>query len=187
MTCTVLIVAGLPGSGKTTVSSFFKRTQRIPVVRMGVFTEKILQGKGLPVNEKGERQVRQEVRQAYGNDIYAKTALPVVQRECRENAVVILEGVKSEEEREYIEKYIPSVKLLSIDTPKAIRYGRLLKRKVRPLTQEEAQKRDTYELESLKFENLKKQADFLVKNEGTKKELYGALRGIFQKLTYGKN
>lgn len=154
---------------------------------MGVFTEKILRGKGLPVNEKGEGQVRQEVRQTYGNDIYARAALPVVQRECRENAVVILEGVKSEEEKEYIKKYIPSVKLLSLDTQKTIRYRRLLKRRVRPLTQEEAQKRDTYELESLKFENLKKQADFLVKNEGTKKELYGALRRIFQKLTYGKN
>lgn len=180
---TVLVLAGLVGSGKTTAAAFFKK-KKSPVARMGDVTDKLLKQLGLRYCEKNEKYVRENLRKEYGQDIYAKKVIPSILALCKTNKLVVVDGMRNKQELDLFKKNLSNPKIVFLDASRQVRYKRLLERRKRPLTLSEAKERDASELKYFKLHKLRKYADYAVDNQGKLTDLYGQLREILNKITY---
>jgi dephospho-CoA kinase len=178
----VLILVGLPGSGKSTASEFFKK-KGIPVFRMGQVTDDVLSEKKLISNEENERTIREGLRREFGEDVYAQKTVSKVSGMLLENKLIVIDGMRNEEEFEYFKKHLTNLKVLFLSVDQKIRYKRLSERKVRPLLEIEAKERDMNEIERLGVFTLRKSADYLVENEGTEGELNVKLEKVYLEIT----
>jgi dephospho-CoA kinase len=174
---TIIILTGLPGSGKTTAAFFYKK-RKIPVVRMGDLTENILKKTHLSLSWENEEYVKIKVRIELGEDIYAKVAVKEIKDKVFGAEQVIIEGLRTKEELIYFRRNFVKIKLIYIDASSQIRYERLKRRRVRPQTERQSKSRDKLEGKLLGIENLKKIAEVKVSNEGTKAEFYRKLKKI---------
>ncbi|OIO15599.1 dephospho-CoA kinase [Candidatus Gottesmanbacteria bacterium CG11_big_fil_rev_8_21_14_0_20_37_11] len=164
MSITLLALVGLPGSGKTTASSYFKK-EGMPVIRMGDITDNLLNKDKVPFNEENEKKYREYIRIKYGKEIYAKLATPKISAELKHKSLVIVDGLRSREELDYFKEKFPYIKVLYIDVPRKVRYQRLKHRLIRPLNVTEAKKRDKNEISRFKLTDIKKTAEYIIKNE----------------------
>ncbi len=161
----LLAIVGMPGAGKSVAAEFF-RGQGIPILRFGDQTDIGLKELKLPLNEKNERWYREKLRQDLGMAAMAIKIEPRIRKAAEKNKVIILDGLYSWEEYNYLKSKFPDLKLLCIYASPAVRYQRLSVRSVRPLTREEAKSRDGAEIENLNKCGPIAVADYLVKNEG---------------------
>ncbi len=181
MNKTVLILTGLPGSGKTTAAGFFRR-KKIPVIRMGDLTDAFLKEENLPFSQENEKRVRESLRKKYGVDIYAKKTYAKVSKCLEVQPMVVIDGMRSGEELDYFQKNLPDVKIIFLEAGQDIRYQRLSVRPERPLTYEDAKKRDMSELTQLGLYTLRKSADFILGNNGTEADLFKKLEDMLKKI-----
>lgn len=98
-----------------------------------------------------EKWVREELRAREGLGIIAKRCLPQIDKAAKDNKVVLIDDLYSEEERQilidkYGEKALTLV-TLAADWPVRVRRGK--NRAVRPLTEDELQARDNAEIFNL--------------------------------------
>jgi len=89
----LVALVGLAGSGKTEASNIF-REHGYGYIRFGDITMDILKERGLEVNEKNERAVREGVRREYGMAAYAVLNEGKI-REARELGDVVIDGGNS--------------------------------------------------------------------------------------------
>ena len=161
----VVILAGLPGTGKSSAGRFFKR-RGIPVVRMGNLTGATLKKRKLSEIEINEKQVRERLREEFGPDVYARRSLPLVFQSLKTSDLVIIEGMRSPAEWRFFNAHLDSPVIIFIETATSVRHRRLLKRRVRPLTIPEIESREEYEMKELKIEKLKKHSTVIVNDDG---------------------
>ncbi len=162
----LLALTGLAGSGKTEVAGISKQ-YGFTVLRLGDVTEKILVQKKLPLTPENEEYVRENLRKQKGMAAFAIELVPHIEETFKTTHAILLEGVRSWEEYEYVKKIFPSVLLIGVWAPPQIRYQRLEKRAVRPFTIEEAKERDVKELEHLHMGPTLALADRFVINDST--------------------
>ncbi len=98
---------------------------------------------------------------------YAIFLLPKIRELSKDNNVV-LDGLYSWDELMVLQKEFSNIKVISVITDKSIRYDRLAKREVRPLTNEEANKRDIAEIENLAKGGPICYADYFVLNNNSR-------------------
>ncbi|MCJ7740732.1 AAA family ATPase [Candidatus Microgenomates bacterium] len=182
MNKTVLILTGLPGSGKTTAADFFRR-KKIPVIRMGDYTDAVLKEENMPLTEGNEKHVRESLRKKYGADIYAKETTEKVNKCLAVQPMVVIDGMRSGEELDYFQKNLPNVKIIFLEAAQNLRYQRLLVRPERPLAYADAKKRDMSELTQLGLYTLRKSADFILGNNGTEADLFKKLEDTLKKIS----
>lgn len=176
----VIALLGLPGSGKTTAASFFKK-KNIPVVRMGKVTDKLLKNEQLSLSEKNERKVRSFLRAKFGEEIYAKLISRDLKKKLEANDLVIIDGIRSVPERIYFAKKFKIFKVICIDSGRELRFARITKREVRSLDQEEFKNRDVQEIK-LGFGKLKKSAEYIIKNNSSRKNFLSNLEKLLTKI-----
>lgn len=166
----IIAVVGMTGSGKSRAAEFFKQ-KGFPVIRFGDAVEQEVLRRGLPVNEANERIVREELREN-GNNIGALAVLmePLIQQKLQTNSIVVLDGLYSESERRYLKEKFPSLIVVSIYSPPALRYERLARRSIRPLTPEQAESRDKAEIDNIEKAGPIAMADVTIVN--TKDDTY---------------
>lgn len=160
----LIAIVGMPGAGKSMVADFFRK-KGIPVLRFGDQTDIGLKELGLPLNEKNERMYREQLRKEIGMAAMAIKIEPRILAAARDHSTIVLDGLYSWEEYTYLVKKFPQLQLLCIYAPPEIRYERLSKRPVRPLTREEARGRDIAEIENLNKGGPIALADTLIINE----------------------
>ena len=80
-------------------------------------------------------------------------------------------------------KLIPNLILISIVADKKLRYERLSQREIRPLTCEEARKRDLSEIENIEKAPPIAYADYYIFNNGTIEEYLDRLNEILQEIS----
>jgi len=182
---TVIAVVGMAGAGKTISCQHFAK-QRLPVLRFGDQTDIGLKELGLPLTQKHEKKYREELRQKLGMSAYAIKIKPRIKQALKDSSVVILDGLYSWEEYVYLKKQFNNFFLLCIYTRPNIRYQRLTKRKIRPLTQKESFKRDMAELENLNKGGPIAMADYLIKNNKQSAKLFKKLDHTLKLITSGK-
>jgi len=178
----ILLLAGLAGTGKTTASGFF-RSLNIPVVRMGEVTDRYLRIERLTSDETNESRVRRNLRYKYGSDYYARQTLTKIANKLKDSRLVIVEGLRSEEERQTFLEEFSNCRLLYLEVPSRIRKERLLKRKNRPLKLRQIELREKYEKINLGTHRLKKEADYLIKNADTLANLKEEIKKLVKKIS----
>lgn len=175
----LIVITGLPGSGKTTAASYIAKSG-FPVVYMGRITKLLLEEGKLKISEENEKYIRRALRKKYGKEIYAKLVISAIKEYIEEDKDVFLEGLRSPEELNFLEKYFKDIKIVHIDTKEKIRYGRVLKRKKVPLTTDQINQRDEEELKVLGLNKIIEQSDFIIKNDTTREQLYLEINNILK-------
>ncbi|OGH21953.1 MAG: hypothetical protein A3D75_02910 [Candidatus Levybacteria bacterium RIFCSPHIGHO2_02_FULL_37_18] len=171
----VLAVVGMPGSGKSEAVEFFKN-KGIPSVRFGDLTDQTLKNLNMERNEANEKLAREQLRKEKGMAVYAVFSKPKIGKLLSTHNMVVLDGLYSWEEYRYLLKEFKHLVLLAVYASPSIRYERLAKRLVRPLTVKESRKRDVAEIEYLNKGGPIALCDYLIRNETTKEKFYQKLK-----------
>ena len=177
MSTTVLAITGLPGSGKSEATKFFK-DKAYPVLRFGDAVEEEIKNQNLPLTEENEHKVRTELREKYGMHAMASLLIPRLEAAMAEHKIIVRDGMKSYEEYVFLTKSEFKIVTVAVLCEKKLRYERLATRAYRPLTIQEAEHRDINEVMDLHIGPTIALADFYVLNTTTIDQLHAQLTSI---------
>ncbi len=166
----VVAIVGMPGAGKSEVSRVFVNSG-FTAIRFGDITDEEIKKRGLEVNEKNERIVREQLRNQHGMSAYAKLNLPRIDTALKVSSVVI-DGLYSWEEYTFLKNnYKEDLCVVAVYASPKTRYERLAGRAKRGLTFAEAASRDSAEIENINKGGPIAMADFTVINESSLESL----------------
>lgn len=162
----VIAIVGMCGSGKSIASDILVEKGFEKVYFGGVTLDKLKEER-LEITPENEKMMRERLRKDLGMGAFAKILLPKIIELSKSNDVV-LDGLYSWDEYKIINDELnDKLTTIAIVTDKKIRYNRLEKRDVRPLTWKEARDRDLSEIENIAKAPPIAYADYYVLNNGT--------------------
>ncbi len=160
----IVAIVGMCGSGKSVATNYFEN-EGFSKVYFGGVTMNKLKELNLEVNPTNEKMVREDLRKKHGMGAYAFLLLDEIKEKLKVSNVV-LDGLYSWDEYKILsEEFSNEIVLLAIIANKETRYERLTKREIRPLSKEDAVKRDISELETLKKGGPIAYADYFITND----------------------
>lgn len=166
----LVMIVGMCGTGKSSVSDALKR-RGWQIVHFGEITMRELNARGLSKNETDERAIREELRKTHGLAAYAKLSLPRI-KEALAVGPTAIDGLYSWSEYKLLRHDLENqIHVVAIFTSRSIRYERLARRPVRPLSPDEAELRDFAEIENLEKGGPIAMADYVILNDGSEEEL----------------
>ncbi|HSW65968.1 MAG TPA: AAA family ATPase [Bacillota bacterium] len=178
----VIALVGMPGSGKSTCVDHLVEKNFPKVYFGGVIVDETARRFG-EVNEKNERQVREELRAQEGLGAVAARVLPKIDELLQAHETVIADGLYGWTEYKILqEHYGDSIVVIAIVAPRKDRYSRLVHRPIRPLTEEEVKSRDYAEIENSEKGGPIAYADYTIVNDGPVEDLLARLDGIIGEL-----
>lgn len=164
----VIAIVGMCGAGKSVASDYLESIGYKKIYFGGVTMEKLKEN-NLEVTAENEKMMREKLRNELGMAAYAKILLPRIKEYSKKHDTV-LDGLYSWDELKVLKDEIDNLKVISIVVDKNIRYERLSKRDIRPLTYIEAENRDLTEIENIKKGGPISYADYYILNNGTIEE-----------------
>ena len=176
----VLAIVGMCGSGKSVACDILEKKGYKKVYFGGVTLDE-LKKVGLEDTPENEKMMRESLREKYGMGAFAHLLLPKIKK-LSENENVVLDVLYSWDELICLNKEIKNLKVIAIICDKEIRYERISKREIRPLTKEEAIKRDISEIENIKKGGPIAFADFYLYNNGDMSEYEENLERILKEV-----
>lgn len=184
MSKNVIAIVGMCGSGKSVASDILEDLG-YKKVYFGQVTMDKLKEENLEVNPENEKNIRERLRKELGMGAYAKILLPkIISLSALDN--IVLDGLYSWDEYKILKENLSNFKLICIVVDKDIRYERLEKREIRPLTNEEASKRDVAEIENLAKGGPISFADYYIFNNGSIADYKIRLNEILEKIEKGE-
>jgi len=164
-----IVVSGLPGSGKTLVTSTLE-SMGMKVVRMGDIVRRLASSLGLPTD-----RVAVEIRLRHGGRIIAYEAVKL----AKDVDFVVIDGVRSLEEVEVLEESFDKVLVIYVVAPRDARFRRLVARgrEDDPKTFSDFLAREYRELK-FGIANVISRADYIIVNDGTVEELVNRVKNI---------
>ena len=159
----IFAIVGMCGVGKSVACEYLVKKGYDKVYFGGVTMDE-LKKEGLAITPENEKNKREELRKKYGMGAYAIKLLPKIKELVKKNNVV-LDGLYSWDELKILQKeFGNSIITIAITADKELRYDRLSKREVRPLTKEEAIKRDNAEIKNIAKAGPIAYADYYIDN-----------------------
>ncbi len=179
-----LALVGMPGAGKTVCASHLEALGYFQL-RFGGVVEGEVRNRGWDVNPENERIVREELREKHGMAAMAVISLPKLKAALDTHSHIIIDGLYSFSEYKILQKElgVPMV-VVAIVASRQLRYERLASRPVRPLTAEEALRRDTQEIETLEKGGPIAIADYTLTNDGSTEALLQQLDHLLSNLQF---
>jgi dephospho-CoA kinase len=175
----IIALVGMCGSGKSIAADYYKE-KSYAYIHFGDVTMEEIKKRGLAVNEKNEKTVREDLRKKHGMAAFAVLNLPKIE-EALKKGNVIVDGLYSWSEYKVLkEKFGTGLSVLAVFTPIKDRYYRLSIRDIRPLSEEEARSRDYAEIENIEKGGPIAMADYTVVND----EDIQSLRNKLDKITF---
>ncbi len=160
----VVSIVGMTGSGKSEVAKVFEENG-FARIRFGDVTDEEIARRGLELNEKNERYIRELLRKEHGMAAYVKLNLPRIDS-ALENSDVVIDGLYSWEEYTFLKRhYGKDFYVVAVWTSPGTRYARLSTRSNRGLTLDESASRDRAEIENINKGGPIAMADFTIINE----------------------
>ena len=167
----LIAIVGLTGSGKSEAAKILE-SEDYQKIRFGDITEEELKKAGMEINETNEKYMRERLRKEHGMAAYAIKSLPKIKSALEQGKEVVIDGLYSWDEYLILKNtFGEELKILAIQASPKTRYERLANRPVRPLTHEEARKRDHAEIENIQKGGPIAIADITIINEGTTDDL----------------
>jgi dephospho-CoA kinase len=184
------IIIGLAGkiaSGKETVGKYLIEKSGAKKIRFSDPLRQILDMLDLPDSRQNMQTLSTIVRQNFDENILAKAMMKLVSR--LDSNIIIIDGVRRETDIENF-RQLKNFFLIYIDASGEKRYERCVKRNENPgdseMTREEFNKKDDAEAEE-QIESLKKEANFVVDNNGSFEDLYRQIENILSKIHATQN
>ena len=161
----MIAVAGLSGVGKTTAVEYLQERGVGELVYVGKYVQMEVRDRGLAPTPENEQLVREALRKELGRDALAKKAVADFQGRLHSGAI-LLDAICVKEEGDYYRSVLgSSVIILGIEAPFEVRAERVSVREMRPLTVDQLQRRDRFERENLRLEEVLAAADHRLTNE----------------------
>lgn len=177
----VVSIVGMAGAGKSEVARLFQENG-FTRIRFGDVTDREIRQRGLALNEKNERYIRELLRQEQGMAAYAKLNLPAIDA-ARKHSDVVIDGLYSWEEYTFLKSYYGAdFYVVAVWVSPGTRYARLTTRLDRRLTPEEAASRDKAEIEHSNKGGPIAMADFTIINEASLADLKKKAKRVIVKL-----
>ena len=166
----LVMIVGMCGAGKSSVANVLER-RGWQIIHFGEITMRELNARGLPKNEASERAIREELREVHGPDAYAKLSLPRIKQALAAGPTAI-DGLYSWAEYKFLKLNLESqMHVVAVFATRSVRYERLARRPVRPLSLDEAELRDFAEVENLEKGGPIAIADYVILNDGSEEDL----------------
>lgn len=177
-----LALVGMPGSGKSLCAAHLE-TRGYFQFRFGGIVVAEVHRRGWPLTPDTERTVREEFRHDDGMAAVAMRALPTLRAALAERTSIIIDGLYSWSEYKLLQEDLDGgLVVVAVVAERAVRYGRLARRVERPLTAEEARRRDWQEIEFLEKGGPIAIADYTLINNGPSEALFADLDALIERL-----
>jgi len=175
----IIALVGLPGAGKSEAAAYLKN-KGLPLISFGRIINEALDKQGLPQIEANHKKMREGLRKKYGLDAFAKLNEKKIAQALEKNPIVVIDGLRSWEEYLYLKKAFKGVKiyLVALYANKELRYQRTRRRKKR--TKLYGKERDVNELIGTNMGPTIAFADYLIKNNLSKENLFNELENIYR-------
>ncbi len=184
----IVAFVGMPGAGKSSAVEYVSE-KGYPRVYFGGVILRAVEDAGLEPTQANERMMREKLRAEEGNDFIAKRIATQIENliEAGQNRI-IADGLYSWTEYKYLKKAFPGeMSLVAIVAPRSIRHRRLSQREVRPLTPDEALRRDWAEIENLEKGGPIAIADHYVINDGSLEQLHKQVDRELESISFYKS
>ena len=178
----ILAVVGLPGAGKTETVEYLIEKTSWPKVYFGQVVFDEIKKRGLEVNEKNEKRVREELRKMYGMASMAIVNMEKMKDLFKDSSIIIESLYSWEEYLEVIKEFGNDFKVLAIFASPEVRTKRLSTRPIRPFNREEVISRDYSQIENLHQGGPIARADFTIVNNGSINELHKEIDKVLEEL-----
>jgi dephospho-CoA kinase len=179
-----LALVGMPGAGKTLCAKHLEDRGFFQFRFGGIITGEVTR-RGLPITPENERVVREEFRAQDGMDAVAKRALPHLKAALQERDSIVIDGLYSFSEYKTLRPELgEDMVVVAIVCSRDRRYARLAERDDRPLTREEAVRRDYQEIETLEKGGPIAIADYTLTNDSAPDDLLTQLSQLLEQLQF---
>lgn len=172
----------MPGSGKTNAINYLMKKFGWPKVYFGEVTFDEMKKRGLEINEKNERFVREDLRKNFGKTYYAEKVVEKIKALSVDSDILVESLYMWEEYLALKKEFREELITVAIYASPKIRYERLAKRPERPLTFEEVYSRDCSQIENLTQGGPIAMADYTIDNNGTLDEFFAQIDKIVEKI-----
>lgn len=188
----IVAIVGMTGSGKSTAAEcLVARGWRH--IRFGQVTIDRLKEEGREVNPENEKEMRERLRRDHGMGVFARLSLPAIEEGLKHGHVVI-DGLYSWSEHKILkDAYGERIHVVAVASSPKTRYSRLESRvhdalndpqyRMRPLTADQAQRRDHAEIENIEKGGPIAMADFTVVNESAPQDMIDAVLEYVDRVT----
>jgi dephospho-CoA kinase len=179
----MIALVGMHGAGKTDAADYLKK-KGLPIISFGKIVNDYFDKNNLPHDEKAHQQMRVALRKKYGQEAFAVLNADKIRNALRKNLIVVIDGMRSWEEYEYLKKHFPRIKLfiVALYANKEMRYHRISKRKHRSKLY--GQLRDVNELISTHMGATIAYADYLIKNNFSVEEFHDKLEEVYRTIYF---
>lgn len=178
---TVIGTVGLPGSGKSEAATVATEAG-FPVITMGDVIREECRKRGLDPNS-DHGTVAQDLRAENGKAAIAEASLPMIRDALADNDVVLVDGIRSDVEREvFTEEFGEDFMLVSIEAPFEVRADRLDERGRDNFEKESLEERDEREL-GFGMGEAMENADVTIKNTGSLEDFHEQIRDLIAEAT----
>lgn len=181
----LIALVGMPGGGKSEAGFFLRDIKGFGYLRFGDIVEDGAKALG-GVNEVNEKKFREQIRKEFGMKAMAVKVHPLINKLLGQYKDVVLDGLYSWEEYEYLKKRYPELLLVCIYAAPNIRYQRLKNRPHRSLSLVEARSRDIAEIIALNKGGPIALADFLIVNKDSLDKFHNNLEEILELIERGE-
>ncbi|MCD6372334.1 MAG: flagellar hook-basal body complex protein FliE [Thermococcus sp.] len=180
----IVIVTGMPGSGKSKIVREFER-KGFPSVSMGDLVREETVKRGLELTKENVAKVSIRLRQELGQNAVAKLAVERVKELLKSNSLVVIDGVRSLDEVGTFRGAFPEEKIVivAVHTSPEERFSRLRARGRHddPRSWEEFEERDWKELK-FGIGNVIAMADYMVVNDCHKEEYKRRVKALVERI-----
>jgi dephospho-CoA kinase len=178
-----IVFVGMPGAGKSVCMNYLK-DKGLPSSYFGGITLDEMKKRGLEVNEANERLVREDIRAKEGKGAYALRIIAQIEAQFEAgNDYVVVDGLYSWTEYKIFKESLEDRAIIvAVVSPRHLRHQRLATRKVRPLSEVEANSRDYAEIEHVEKGGPIANADYFLANEESVEQLEADLAKLLKTL-----
>jgi dephospho-CoA kinase len=177
----IVVIVGLPGSGKGTCTDYMHDTYGWPLVHFGHMVYEEVERRGLDIVQH-EKEVRMDMRAKDGKEVLAKHAARKAKTHAGDGApIVIMDGLYSwSEYKHLLAEFGDNLTMIAVTAPKKLRHERAVARKDahRPYTLEQLIAREYAEIEEMEKGGPIAYADYTILNDGSVEHMLNQLNAV---------
>jgi len=177
----IIAFVGLAGAGKSSAVEYLT-DKGYPKVYFGGIILEAVKDAGLDVNPENEKLISGQLREREGRDVIVKRIIAQIHDlTALGQHHVVADGISSWTEYKAMKAEFPGeLVVVAIVAPKHLRHHRLNVRPIRPMTDNEANQQDWFEIENIEKGGPIAIADYTIINDGELDNLYTEVDKILE-------